>query len=71
MTPTRASAVEVESVRAALIGLGVSTLDMVGTALGTSNPLPEGTGAERARANRSVVFTVRIAPQFSGAGVVR
>jgi len=57
----------VESVRAVLTRLGVPSQDIRGTALGTSNPLPEQGDLDQARANRSVVFQVRLSLLSSGA----
>ena len=55
----------VEVVRAALAPLGVVTISRA-DALSSSNPLPAGTDAERARLNRSVSFGIEARPTDPG-----
>jgi len=55
----------VEAVRSALAPLGVVTIAGA-DALGSSNPLPGGSAADRARLNRSVSFSIEARPNDRG-----
>lgn len=52
----------VDAVRQVLVAAGLSTLELDGTGIGTTSPLPARGGVDPAAINRSVSFQVRLSP---------